>query len=54
MQSLSFCLNCGAPIYVPLVWDGITPPLPVYSCVCNLSAIKTESTVNSIDVSLGG
>jgi hypothetical protein len=28
------CPKCGAPIYAPSVWMGITPPPPQYSCSC--------------------
>lgn len=28
------CPHCGAPIYVPMAWWGITPPPPQYTCSC--------------------
>lgn len=31
---VSNCPSCGAPIYVPGVWGGITPPPPTFTCVC--------------------
>jgi hypothetical protein len=32
----SYCPHCGAPIYVPMSWGGVTPPPPSYSCDCRL------------------
>ena len=31
---VSNCPSCGAPIYVPSVWGGITPPPPSFTCTC--------------------
>lgn len=28
------CPHCGAPIYTPMIWQGIIPPPPTYSCNC--------------------
>lgn len=28
------CPKCGAPIYVPTIWHGITAPPNEYSCDC--------------------
>jgi len=28
------CPKCGAPIYAPSVWQGITPPPITYTCMC--------------------
>lgn len=42
------CPKCGAPIYVPFMWHGITPPEAMYSCACvsyrNTSVFSTSST----------
>lgn len=28
------CPKCGAPIYSPSIWHGVTPPPVSYSCSC--------------------
>ena len=28
------CPRCGAPIYAPVVWHGITPPPSEHTCGC--------------------
>jgi hypothetical protein len=28
------CPKCGAPIWIPLMWHGIIPPTPQFSCNC--------------------
>ena len=28
------CPHCGAPIYSPTVWMGVTPPPAIPSCNC--------------------
>lgn len=38
------CPKCGAPIYAPSVWHGITPPPNTYSCACNPHAAGTTYT----------
>lgn len=40
------CPKCGAPIYAPAVWLGITPPPSNYSCMCisGHTIITTTST----------
>ncbi len=43
------CPVCGAPIYVPTVWQSITPPLPVYTCTCRL-----QKTVSDLSTSTAG
>lgn len=42
----STCPKCGAPIYVPMMWHGIMPPPPMYSCACvpEARAITTTTT----------
>jgi len=45
------CVKCGAPIYSPMVWQGITPPPSQYSCNCfsnNNVKISTSGTVEYI------
>lgn len=45
------CPTCGAPIYVPTVWSGVTPPPQKYTCNCNNTSTTTTTmttvTVNS-------
>jgi len=43
---VSTCPKCGAPIYVPTIWHGVTPPCPIYSCSCNGSQniVCTDNT----------
>jgi len=31
---VGYCPRCGAPIYSPLVWYGVTPPPVIRSCTC--------------------
>lgn len=31
---VSSCPQCGAPIWVPQIWGGVTPPPPIFSCDC--------------------
>jgi len=28
------CPHCGAPIYSPTVWHGVTPPPVTFTCQC--------------------
>jgi hypothetical protein len=32
--TVGHCPKCGAPIYAPLVWQGITPPPSEKTCQC--------------------
>ena len=32
--TVGHCPRCGAPIYSPMIWHGITPPPAQYSCAC--------------------
>ncbi len=34
--SVGSCPKCGAPVYCPTVWHGITPPPSTPSCGCGL------------------
>jgi len=38
------CPKCGAPIYCPTVWHGITPPPTSYSCWCHPVSISVKTT----------
>ena len=40
------CPHCGAPIYTPTVWHGITPPPVTYSCMCreSVNIVYKDST----------
>lgn len=38
-----YCPHCGAPLYVPSAWWGITPPPVTYSCACRLNAVPNIS-----------
>lgn len=29
------CMMCGAPMYVPKLWWGVTPPTPRRTCSCH-------------------
>ena len=31
---VGYCPKCGAPIYAPTVWMGVTPPPVYYTCEC--------------------
>jgi len=35
------CPKCGAPIYAPSMWHGITPPPPIFTCNCSGNLNKT-------------
>ena len=49
MTQIGNCPKCGAPIYVPSIWHGITPPPPMYTCGCN-SSFTTVVTDNTYKV----
>lgn len=34
-STVGHCPKCGAPIYVPLIWNGVDPPPNTYTCGCN-------------------
>lgn len=38
------CPKCGSPIYVPMVWHGIYPPPPRYTCEHGPHRRYTSST----------
>ncbi len=46
------CPKCGAPIYVPTVWHGVTPPPPRYTCNCNPQtySVTTNNTSNQSSI----
>jgi hypothetical protein len=49
------CPRCGAPIYVPTVWHGITPPPNTYSCYCfqqNQPVWRSSTTYRSTNPDL--
>lgn len=53
---ISSCPWCGAPIYAPSVWHGITPPPATYSCSCvPQPKVVTTTTlkINDYPVSTG-
>jgi len=42
------CPKCGAPIYLPSVWHGITPPPQTPSCNCwNLGTHSNQEYIPS-------
>ena len=43
MQTVGSCPQCGAPIYSPNIWHGVTPPPITYSCICRGSTPKIVS-----------
>ena len=44
---VSNCPSCGAPIYVPGVWSGITPPPPTFTCVCKTYQLQKSYDLNN-------
>lgn len=38
-RQCGWCPSCGAPIWMPMVWFGIYPPPPQYSCNCHQRAV---------------
>lgn len=46
LTQVGSCPVCGAPVYVPSVWGAIIPPVPQYSCVCNMSKQQPELTMS--------
>lgn len=40
------CVRCGAPIYAPAVWHGVTPPPSTHSCTC-FAAQQTVTTTST-------
>lgn len=45
-QQVGSCPKCGAPIYSPSVWHGITPPPVTYTCSCNNGGFITKTIVS--------
>ena len=50
LTQVGSCPHCGAPIYSPTVWHGITPPPAQYTCHCVPHA-NTVTTADTIDIS---
>lgn len=48
MTIIGACPRCGAPIYSPTVWHGITPPPVTYTCVCYPQAQGMTMTITNI------
>lgn len=46
-QIVSNCVNCGAPIWIPTTWQGITPPPSNFSCTCKGSPTNIYYSNNS-------
>ena len=38
------CPKCGAPIYSPSVWGGVTPAPVTYSCACHAPTTLITTT----------
>ena len=38
------CPHCGAPIYSPDMWHGVTPPPSRYTCNCVQSQYEIITT----------
>ena len=34
MTIVGHCPHCGAPIYAPSMWFGVTPPPSTHTCAC--------------------
>ncbi len=44
---VSNCPSCGAPIYIPGVWSGITPPPPSFTCTCKTYQLHKNYEINT-------
>jgi hypothetical protein len=44
MTVVGSCPKCGAPVYGPAAWMGITPPPSTPSCACSTGVIRTTIT----------
>jgi hypothetical protein len=47
MTQTGSCPHCGAPIYAPLAWWGVTPPPPQYTCNCTAHLRGTVTTTGT-------
>jgi len=47
MEIVGSCPKCGAPIYAPSVWQGITPPPSTYTCMCYYKESKIITRTSS-------
>jgi len=53
MMIVGYCPKCGAPIYSPSIWQGITPPPSTHTCMC-YSGTPTHyvtTSMNTIKIS---
>ena len=41
---VGYCPRCGAPIYSPMVWMGVTPPPHEYTCACFYGTYRYTAT----------
>lgn len=44
---VSNCPSCGAPIYVPGIWSGLTPPPPSFTCTCKAYQLQKFYEINT-------
>ena len=54
MIQVGSCPHCGAPIYAPSPWNGVTPPPPQYTCACVAHPIVTTASTTRVEVNTGG
>lgn len=47
------CPKCGAPIYAPSFWQGITPPPSTPTCMCNPQPTTIYSDSTQMKVFIG-
>lgn len=45
-STVGACSKCGAPIYAPSMWMGITPPPSSHSCSC-FAQVTTVTTTSA-------
>lgn len=43
------CPHCGAPVYAPTIWHGVTPPPSTPSCGCTRPTTRTVVTDSTND-----
>lgn len=48
MVIVGSCPKCGAPIYAPSVWQGITPPTTTHTCMCSYVTNTYYNTTNTV------
>jgi len=49
---IGHCPTCGAPIYGPMAWMGVTPPPPQYSCGCAHQSRTFTTTDVGVDINV--